>query len=201
MKMCAISTPESFQLSEIDGTTSTVSRDWWKIVDLTKIRVAPRAPSGAVPRATIVVRNGLLRDPCEPPEAFLWCAPRSRTGRRPKLAVWTPTAGAAVRWVGGTICDTALSGWDVEVHIVDGGFPDALRILGACVIRPGESGADVAPMPESLRNRPSSATEFGHVLSVAAIAFKTRALKAAEVADTALNVESFQRITDSDALN
>lgn len=110
-----------------------------------------------------------------------WEAPLARP---PVLTVRAPSVSDAVILAGGFICDGVLSGWEVAVHTADSSLFRALRILGAGVVQADPHDLDdanptVCEIPA--RDQRPAADELRHVISVAAAAFKVRAIESANI--------------------
>ncbi|MFW0796761.1 hypothetical protein AAFP30_23345 [Gordonia sp. CPCC 205515] len=147
---------------------------------------------------------------------------RAAARRRPlrhRLAVVAADPVEALMLSGGWVFDQSLAGWDVSVHVLEGGDPRPWQILGADIynLRCSLDRRDADPWPEALaisatlldsdagiRDEAVSAIESGrcemrilgatemaglpsrlapdqHHLSLAAQAFKRRAVEAAHM--------------------
>lgn len=136
------------------------------------------------------------------PDVIVSAFPRVH-GARPALRVWAPTVADAVRWAGGLMCDKALDGWHVVVEVRDPSDPQALHILGAGVEFSGSGDADLfghsGTSGSGVAPAQSSRAQVQHVVSLAARAFRARALEVAGIQATVGAVETFRSVGNTGA--
>jgi hypothetical protein len=151
---------------------------------------------------------------------------------RCRLEVVAGTVAGVVSAAGGLVCDRAMAGWEVRVHLAGDEDLRPLRILGADVtaVEPGSAflgdrsptstlvlAADLSAVdvgayqetiatarckyddvllwgasPEALSDDPMTSIE--HRMSLAALAFKREALRAAAAPVAVKRVEWFRRV-------